>query len=74
VLIAFWWSPARSLLASLSAEISAVRRDRSDPIDYGEVPTLDSIIVYQASDGNVCDTLKLGDTTAKAVSVEATYP
>jgi hypothetical protein len=53
--------------------------DRADPIDYGTIPTLDSIIVYDAGDGTVCGTLKSGDSTgpigidptAKSVTVHA---
>jgi len=36
---------------------------QADPIDYGTIPTLDSIIVYDASDGTVCGTLSSGKTT-----------
>lgn len=53
--------------------------DRANPIEYGTIPTLDSIIVYDASDGTVCGTLKSGDSTgpigidptAKTVTVHA---
>jgi hypothetical protein len=53
--------------------------DRTDPVDYGAIPTLDSIIVYDAGDGTVCGTLKSGDSsgpigidpTAKSVTVNA---
>jgi hypothetical protein len=37
--------------------------DRADPINYGTIPTLDSIIVYDAGEGTVCGTLKSGDST-----------
>jgi hypothetical protein len=36
---------------------------QADPIDYGTIPTLDSIIAYDAGDGTVCGTLKSGNTT-----------
>jgi hypothetical protein len=36
---------------------------RANPIDYGAIPTLDSIIVYDSGDGAVCGTLRAGDTT-----------
>ncbi len=36
---------------------------KADPIDYGTIPTLDSIIVYKSSDGKVCGTLRSGNTT-----------
>ncbi len=53
--------------------------DRADPIRYGTIPTLDSIIVYDSGDGSVCGTLTSGDTTgpvgidptAKSVAVQA---
>ena len=56
--------------------------DRSDPIDYGIMPTLDSIIVYESGDGKVCGTLKSGNTTgpigidpsAKTFSVKTRCP
>jgi hypothetical protein len=52
---------------------------RSDPIDYGSISTLDSVIVYDAGHGTVCGTLKSGNTTgpvgidptAKSVTVHA---
>jgi hypothetical protein len=37
--------------------------DQSDPVDYGSIPTLDSIVAYDAGDGIVCGTLRSGDTT-----------
>ena len=53
--------------------------DRADPINYGTIPTHDSIIVYDAGDGTVCGTLRSGnstgpigiDPTAKSVTVHA---
>jgi hypothetical protein len=56
--------------------------DHSAPIDYGTIPTLDSIIVYDASEGTVCGTLTSGDTTgpigidptARTVTVSPTCP
>jgi hypothetical protein len=53
--------------------------DQSDPANYGTIPSLDSIIAYEASDGTVCGTLKSGDTTgpigidstAKTISVKS---
>jgi hypothetical protein len=53
--------------------------NRTDPIDYGSIPTLDSIIVYDSGNGTVCGTLKSGDTTgpvgidptAKSVALRA---
>jgi hypothetical protein len=55
---------------------------QSNPIDYGTIPTLDSVIAYDSGAGNVCGTLKSGDTTgaigidptAKTILVEATCP
>lgn len=52
---------------------------RSNPIDYGTIPTLDSIVVYEAGDGRICGTLKSGattgpigiDPTAQSVKVQA---
>jgi hypothetical protein len=56
--------------------------DRADPINYGTIPTLDSIVVYDAGDGTVCGTLKSGDSTgpigidptAKTVIVRSVCP
>jgi hypothetical protein len=53
---------------------------QADPIDYGTIPTLDSIIAYDAGAGTVCGTLKSGNTTgpigidptAKTITVQAT--
>jgi hypothetical protein len=55
---------------------------QSDPTDYGTLPTLDSILAYESSDGVVCGTLKSGNTTGpigidptdKHVSVQAGCP
>jgi hypothetical protein len=69
----------------LSIENSAIVNSnivQSNPIDYGTIPTLDSIIAYEAGDGEVCGTLKSGDKTgpigidptAKTISVEKTCP
>ena len=52
----------------------------SDPIDYGTIPTLDSIVVYEAGEGRICGSLLSGNTTgpigvdqtAKTVTVQAT--
>ena len=33
------------------------------PADYGDLSTLDSVLIYQSSDGTVCSTHKLGQTT-----------
>jgi hypothetical protein len=65
-------------LAIADSTIVNSNADQSDPTDYGTIPTLDSIIAYEASDGMVCGTLKSGDTTgsigidptAKTISVE----
>jgi hypothetical protein len=54
--------------------------DQSSPIDYGTIPTLDSIIAYEAGKGTVCGTLKSGkttgpigiDPTAKTIIVKTT--
>lgn len=58
--------------------IGSSNLDQANPIDYGSLPTLDSIIVYKASDGVVCGTRKSGattgpigiDPTAKSVAVD----
>jgi hypothetical protein len=55
---------------------------QADPIEYGTIPTLDSVIAYDAGNGEVCGTLKSGDTTgpigidptAKTISVKSTCP
>jgi hypothetical protein len=52
---------------------------QADPTNYGTIPSLDSIIVYEAGDGTVCGTLRSGNTTgpigidptAKTVTVHA---
>jgi hypothetical protein len=52
---------------------------RADPTYYGTIPTLDSIIVYDAGDGTVCGTVRSGkttgpvgiDPTAKSVKVHS---
>lgn len=52
---------------------------QADPTYYGTIPTLDSIIVYDAGEGTVCGTLRSGNTTgpvgidptAKSVKVQS---
>lgn len=52
---------------------------QANPIEYGTIPTLDSIIGYEAADGVVCGTLMSGNTTgpigidptAKTITVKA---
>jgi hypothetical protein len=36
---------------------------RASPADFGTLSTIDSIIVYQSSDGTVCDPYRTGKTT-----------
>jgi hypothetical protein len=42
---------------------SSEPNDRVNPINYGSIPTLDSIIAYDAAHGTVCGTLDSGNTT-----------
>lgn len=69
-----------SLLSIENSTIVNSNMIQSNPIDYGAIPTLDSIIVYEAGDGRVCGTLMSGNTTgpigidptAKTVTVRGT--
>jgi len=46
---------------------------QANPIDYGTLPTLDSILVYESRDGTVCGALMSGNTTGP-IGVDPTAP
>jgi hypothetical protein len=43
--------------------IFSANQTQASPTDYGKLSTLDSILVYQSSDGTLCDLYRAGPTT-----------
>ena len=67
---AFIATSARSLSIEGTTVVNSISRMRIPP-DYGMIPSLDSIIIYEAGDDTVCGALR-SENTAGPIGVDPT--